>query len=128
MDIHENMSPSWSESSSSEDSSDDNDSLSGQNQAATALPLVEQAGVVVDDGVIGQDQAAVSAVIHAREYQLEMLEESLKRNIIVTVGRHYRIGRVFRLIGFYRWKRVLGKHRCKSCDLLACRFLEPVAL
>lgn len=85
MDIHENMSPSWSESSSSEDSSDDNDSLSGQNQAATALPLVEQAGVVVDDGVIGQDQAAVSAVIHAREYQLEMLEESLKRNIIVTM-------------------------------------------
>ncbi|KAI1093420.1 hypothetical protein F5B19DRAFT_501244 [Rostrohypoxylon terebratum] len=80
------MSQSWSGSSSSEDSSDDdNDSLSSQNQAATSMQLGEETETIVEYAAIGQDQAAVSAVIHAREYQLEMLEESLKRNIIVTM-------------------------------------------
>ena len=39
-----------------------------------------------DDGTQA-DQAEDDTVIHARAYQVEMFEESLKRNIIVAVSR-----------------------------------------
>ncbi|KAI2471768.1 hypothetical protein F4781DRAFT_420436 [Annulohypoxylon bovei var. microspora] len=81
----EELSPSWLVDSSSEDSSDDdNDSLVSQNQGTHTLPLSEPTEVV-GDGFIGDDQTTEPTVIHAREYQLEMFEESLKRNIIVTM-------------------------------------------
>ncbi|KAI1456134.1 hypothetical protein F4805DRAFT_245658 [Annulohypoxylon moriforme] len=86
MDMHdEELSPSWCEDSSSEDSSDDNDFPTSQSQEIPALPLAEPTGSVAEDGLTIEDQATDSTVIHAREYQLEMFEESLKRNIIVTM-------------------------------------------
>ncbi|KAI1210305.1 uncharacterized protein F4807DRAFT_459682 [Annulohypoxylon truncatum] len=80
------MSLSWLEDSSSEYSSDDDgNSPTRRNQETPTLPLVEPSEAVVEDGLTGDSQATEPIVIHAREYQLEMFEESLKRNIIVTM-------------------------------------------
>ncbi|KAI0885310.1 uncharacterized protein GGS22DRAFT_163408 [Annulohypoxylon maeteangense] len=86
MDMHEEPPLSWPGDSSSEYSSDDdNDTPASQNQETSASPLIEPTEAMVEDEFAGVDQATESTIIHAREYQLEMFEDSLRRNLIVTM-------------------------------------------
>ncbi|OTB05309.1 hypothetical protein M426DRAFT_319858 [Hypoxylon sp. CI-4A] len=80
-------SPSWSAVSSDEGTSSDGSSrpTDTQSHGDTNLRIIEQPGSEVDDLFTEEKQVLDSIVIHAREYQLEMLEESLKRNIIVAM-------------------------------------------
>lgn len=72
-------------------SDSDDDSVIPESHEEPELAATEKlephlATIDVKDEVQVKD----SGVIHAREYQLEMFEESLKRNIIVAVGRYCR--------------------------------------
>jgi hypothetical protein len=49
--------------------------------------------------------------IHPRAYQLEMLEESLKRNIIVAVSKAMRLRRCILTIN--RWALEVGRLKCR---------------
>ncbi|KAI1418258.1 hypothetical protein F5Y13DRAFT_150976 [Hypoxylon sp. FL1857] len=80
--------PSRSADSDSESPSDDeSDSAVGESNEDLSLALVNQleGEVEVENSSLEENQTQDSAVIHAREYQLEMFEESLKRNIIVAM-------------------------------------------
>ncbi|OTA57243.1 RNase3 domain-containing protein [Hypoxylon sp. EC38] len=86
LDMLEALPPSCSASSNSEYSSnDESDSVVGENHEDPSLEVNNQLEAEVEDPLIEGNQTQDSAVIHAREYQLEMFEESLKRNIIVAM-------------------------------------------
>ncbi|KAI0837301.1 hypothetical protein F5Y06DRAFT_271288 [Hypoxylon sp. FL0890] len=85
-DILEALSTPCLAGSDSESSSDnDRDSVIGESHEDPSLTMVNQIGAEVEDSPLEETQTQDSAVIHAREYQLEMFEESLKRNIIVAM-------------------------------------------
>lgn len=70
-------------------------------------PVVEPSGAGADHGA-GEKAAAY----RSRNYQLEMLEASMKENIIVAVG----------LFFFFFFESVLAKEWC----LLYCRWIQGV--
>ncbi|KAI1136686.1 hypothetical protein F5Y05DRAFT_390571 [Hypoxylon sp. FL0543] len=82
-DILEGLSPLCSVDSDSAYSSDD--SVIGESHGDPILTFTELPEAEVEDPPLEENQTRDSAVIHAREYQLEMFEESLKRNIIVAI-------------------------------------------
>lgn len=86
MDIDGAPSPLGSVYSSSDGlSQDDDHSLDFQVHEEPILLKAKQPGLEIAAPVAENKQIMDSMIIHSREYQLEMLEESLKRNIIVTM-------------------------------------------
>ncbi|KAI1376087.1 hypothetical protein F4677DRAFT_95475 [Hypoxylon crocopeplum] len=77
--------PPWTELDSEDSSDDDNDSVVFQGHEDPNLTVTTQSDVQFDDALIEDNKTQDPVVIHAREYQLEMFEESLKRNIIVAM-------------------------------------------
>lgn len=86
--MHEDLSPPLSASLSPESLSDDDNSIPSESHEGPGALLSGQSEAEVEDTLAEdlQIQDADSDIIHAREYQLEMFEESLKRNIIVAVS------------------------------------------
>ncbi|KAI1769633.1 hypothetical protein GGR53DRAFT_473403 [Hypoxylon sp. FL1150] len=89
MAMHEGSSPPLSASLSPDSLSDDDDnsSIAPESYEGPSSISGGQSETEVDETLSGdtQIQDSDSVVIHAREYQLEMFEESLKRNIIVAM-------------------------------------------
>ncbi|KAI1097702.1 hypothetical protein F4804DRAFT_326752 [Jackrogersella minutella] len=92
MDFSEDVSLPFSQDRKLEGLSDDDDDDDGDGSTASKnhgyiSPSAEllEVDVEVEDVDVQEDQTTDSVVIHAREYQLEMFEQSLKRNIIVAM-------------------------------------------
>ena len=69
-------------------------------------------GGEIGAGVAGAVAERESTMYRSRNYQLEMLEASLKENVIIAVGVFLdrRDGQV--LTGVYRWIRGVGRLMC----------------
>ena len=75
----------------------------------------------IDDGLEEKDAFRI------RSYQLEMLEESTKRNIIVAVGKNLPkdiSAMVVDLMTVFRWRQGLER---RSCTMLALFAFTPFA-
>ncbi len=81
---------------------------------------------------IEESAALDKTVIHARAYQIEMFEKSLKQNIIVAVRQVRPIFAVRSLNTHHRWIREVARPRCKSFIERLARELDthhfPMAL
>lgn len=80
-------SPSSSVDSISEDPNYDNSNITYLCHKDSISPKIELSEAQVDAILMERNLNPDPMVIHAREYQLEMFEESLKHNIIVAVGQ-----------------------------------------
>ncbi|KAI0385350.1 hypothetical protein F5Y04DRAFT_245634 [Hypomontagnella monticulosa] len=86
MDIDGAPPPLWTANSSSDSLSENEDEhLDFQDYEEPTLLEAEEPVPQTEDPLVETKQITESAIIHSREYQLEMLEESLKRNIVVTM-------------------------------------------